>query len=159
VRSSTDAPNWGSKAVTVAPELIAAYERAEFHVYGKKPTVLRVNRDESVAAWLDSLDAHLAFVLSASNPFRQQSFAVENLKRQERLISAVHDARLRWTAAQGTDPLGVLPPLDGVCVLDAPLALVDEWMRHFEQDVVIQASGSGNVTLRLHPAERAATLI
>lgn len=149
----------GVETVAVTRELIAAYERAEFHVYGKRPTVLRVNRDDCVAAWLDSLDAHLAFVLSASNPFKRESFAAENLKRQERLITAVHQTRLRWTAAQGTDPLGVLPPLDGVCVLDAPLALVDEWMRHFEQDVVVQASGSGNVTLRLHPSERATTPI
>ena len=140
--------------MTVTPELIAAYERAEFHVYGRKPTVLRIKRDESVAAWLDSVDAHLAFVLSASNRLAAPGFAVENLKRQERLIAAVQDARLRWTAAQGTDPAGVLSPVDGVCVFDAPLALVDEWMRRFEQDLVVQASGSGNVTLRLHPAER-----
>lgn len=141
--------------MTVTSELITAYARVEFRVYGNKPTRLRIRRDDCVATWLDSLDAHLAFILSASNPFGQQAFANENLKRQEQLISAVHGARLRWTVAQGIDPLGEFPPLDGVCVLDAPPVLVDEWMRCYEQDVVVQASGSGNVTLRLHPTVRA----
>ena len=135
----------------VVRDELAAYTAAEYHVYGAKPIVLRMGYSEQVACWLDSLDAYLAFVIPVINGPRPRD---ERNSLQHRLVEAAQGAGLRWTAAQVVDPTGEMPTGESICVFDAPLALIDEWLRYFDQKTVLQASGSGNVSWRLHPDER-----
>jgi hypothetical protein len=93
-------------------------------------------------------------VITAWNPFGQQLSSEDNNLRQRGLMSAIEGSRLRWAPAAGIDLIGDSRPAESICVFDPPLNLIDEWLRVFQQNAVVQGSGSGYVRLRLHPQFR-----
>lgn len=130
------------------------YKTAEFEVGGAYPMRMRLGLDSGVAVWLDRLDAHVAFVIIPSgNPATMPTAEAPGASLRW-LLDMLKRTRLQWELARARVPGSDDEVMDGVCVFDVPFALVDEWLLWLDQDAAVQASGSGYVMLRSHPAIR-----
>lgn len=129
------------------------YKTAEFEVLGTRPIRFRLGQSSDVAVWLDDLDAHAAFLILPSGRPATQHAAPESAADLHWLLDMLKKTLLQWELAHAHLPHRQ-EVLQGVCVFDVPFALVDEWLMWMDQDAAVQATGSGHVMLRSHPAIR-----
>jgi hypothetical protein len=88
----------------LAPELIAAYETAEYAVAG---LVLRVGeRSDALDALLDSQAVAVAAFMTAANPRSVRLPARENAARMQALEAALRKAGHAYLHGEGRDPQG-----------------------------------------------------
>ena len=66
------------------------------------------------------------------------------------MIAVVSEAGQRYVPARGCDPSGLWTPEPGLCVLDLPTALAQQWLRDFDQFAAVVADEQSCVML-WHP--------
>ena len=140
--------------MSATPIFAIDYKSAEFEVIGPRPIRFRMGLNTSVAIWLDELDAHVAFIIVPSGMPATMTNARTPGDGLRWLQDMLRKTRLQWlpVKAHVSDDEGEC--MGGVCVFDVPFALVDEWLMWLDQDAAVQATGSGYVMLRSHPAIR-----
>lgn len=129
------------------------YKIAEYEVAGQRPIHFRLGQNADVALWLDDLDAHVAFLIIPSGRPATLDEPQEPAVSLRWLLDMLKKTQLQWELARARVPHQE-EVMHGVCVFDVPFALVDEWLMWMDQDAAVQATGSGNVVLRSHPAIR-----
>jgi hypothetical protein len=129
------------------------YKTAEFEVSGARPMRFRLGQSASVALWLDELDAHAAFLIIPSGRPATLEEPQEPASALHWMLGMLKNTQLQWELARA-HMSHQRQVMHGVCVFDVPFALVDEWLMWMDQDAAVQATGSGNVVLRSHPAIR-----
>lgn len=135
-----------------APALRQAYEATLFEVMGAAPTVFRIgDGGTSVDAWLARVGARSACIITAWNPFSASTPPEQNDAQQQRLLSRIEAASLRWHPAQGRDSSGEWPPEPSLCVLDMSEQQVDAWLQEFSQFAAVVLTHSQGCHLRWHP--------
>lgn len=129
------------------------YKTAEYEVSGLRPMRFRLGQSADVALWLDDLDAHVAFLIIPSGRPATLDEPQAPAEALHWLVDMLKQTQLQWELARAHVP-HQREAMQGVCVFDVPFALVDEWLMWMDQDAAVQATGSGNVVLRSHPAIR-----
>jgi len=130
------------------------YKTADFEVIGEQPIRFRMGLNSSVALWLDKLDAHVAFLIVPSGMPATMPTARAPGDGLRWLQDMLRKTRLQWQPVKAYPYGDDSECMGGVCVFDVPFALVDEWLMWLDQDAAVQATGSGYVMLRSHPAIR-----
>lgn len=130
------------------------YRTAEFEVTGDQPIRLRMGLNTRVAIWLDGLDAHVAFLIIPSDIPATMPTARAPGEGLRWLQDMLKKTRLEWRPVKAYPSGDDGEFMGGVCVFDVPFTLVDEWLMWLDQDAAVQATGSGYVMLRSHPAMR-----
>ncbi|PZP30130.1 MAG: hypothetical protein DI603_15325 [Roseateles depolymerans] len=132
--------------------LIGAYLATRFEVLDNPPASFLIGASpEAAAAWLRQARATHACVITAWNPFSEPTDHAENQRQQDQLVRALNDQGLRYLAAQGCDPTGEWPPEPSLCVLDAPISLVDQLLVQFRQFAAVTIDSVNGCQLRWHP--------
>ncbi|XHS79304.1 DUF3293 domain-containing protein [Burkholderiaceae bacterium UC74_6] len=131
------------------PELVASYEAALYEVLGDASAELRIGQAPP-REWLLQLSARSVTLITAWNPFSQALDEAINLERLDRLIAAADAAGQRHLPARGCDPSGLWTPEPGLCVLDLPTQLAQQWLRDFDQFAAVVADEQG-CRLLWHP--------
>src|SRR5882672_4344982 len=102
----------------VTPELIAAYEKAEYVVFGIPLLVLRIGEpNKDLDELLEADNATTAAYITAANPGGEQRTETEN----EVAVAALHESQAAagfiCYGGEGRDPEGHLAPERSVLVL------------------------------------------
>lgn len=140
--------------MNATPTFAIDYKTAEFEVIGGRPIRFRMGLNTSVAIWLDELDAHVAFLIIPSDMPATMPTARAPGDGLRWLQDMLKKTRLQWLQVKAYPSDDESECMGGVCVFDVPFTLVDEWLMWLDQDAAVQATGSGYVMLRSHPAIR-----
>jgi hypothetical protein len=133
-------------------ELEAAFRATCFEVLEAPQATLNVGQDPAaVRDWLDRAGANQACIITAWNPVSTPTDLADNLREQLRLIEWIRAIGLSFLSAQGRDPTGTWPPEPSVCVLDAHLADIDQWLLEFRQFAAVVLTPTEGCQLRWHP--------
>lgn len=137
-------------------QLIAAYLATRFEVLeSPKASLLVRDAPEVAAAWLSQAGAARACVITAWNPFSEPTDLAQNQRQQEQLSVVLRKQGLRYLAAQGCDPTCEWPPEPSLCVLDAPMSLIDQLLVEFRQFAAVTIDPVNGCELRWHPGVNA----
>ncbi|MDN3919108.1 DUF3293 domain-containing protein [Roseateles violae] len=135
-----------------AAALRQSYEATLFEVLEAAPAVFRIGDGGTcIDAWLASVGARSACIITAWNPFSASTLPEQNHARQQRLLASIEAASLRWLPAQGRDPSGEWPPEPSLCVLDMDEHQIDAWLQEFEQYAAVVLIHFEGCHLRWHP--------
>lgn len=121
---------------------IADYANAIYEVEGDDGWV-----DASAVGWhRDDLPATL---ISACNPWSQPLSEAENARRHQNLRSQIESSQCDWRAARGRSP--DFSWIEPGFLVRAPVDLVDDWARAWQQHAVLVLRGRGQAPiLRLY---------
>lgn len=141
-----------------APELstalAAAFALTTFEVHGAHPATLTVSdTSQACAAWLDAARAQQAVVVTAWNPFGAAQSAQANSSANAQLCTEIEAAGLAWQPARGVSTANDWFE-DSYCVFDAPSAVIDGWLRSFDQHAVLRVRRGESPALVWHPDHR-----
>lgn len=122
----------------VTPGLIAAYERAEYVVFGIPKLVLRIGEPNADLDELLGADgATTAAYLTAANPRGEPQTETEN----EIAAAALHESQTAagfiCYAGEGCDPEGRWPPEQSLLVLGISRKQAERVGRTFEQNAIV----------------------
>jgi hypothetical protein len=135
---------------------VAAYKATYYYAHAAERILLRIgDAPAKHDAWLESMHAASATILTAWNPLGDEKSSAENQRAQEDLLSAIRARDLRWLNATGEDPTGAWEPEPGFCVMDVPDPILDDWLVIFRQNAAVRATRGGPSRLVWHPAIRA----
>ena len=91
----------------VSPDLVAAYENADYVVFGEPELVLRVGEpSERLDALLEEEGARTAAFVTAANPRSEPRPAADNAAALAALDQLVATAGYPWRAGEGREPDG-----------------------------------------------------
>jgi hypothetical protein len=122
----------------VTPELIAAYEKAEYVVFGIPLLVLRIGEPNADLDELLKADsAATAAYITAANPLGEQRTETEN----EVAVAALHESQTAagfiCYAGEGRDPQGRWTPEPSLLVLGISRAQAERVGRAFGQNAIV----------------------
>ncbi len=106
----------------VRPDLIHAYEQAQYAVYGEPELVLRIGeKNADLDALMDAHNVKTAAYLTAANPHGEAQDDEDNAAAAEALQESELLAGYPWFAGEGRDPKGDWKPEPSILVLGIPL--------------------------------------
>lgn len=145
-----DSQDSSRSALVISNSLVAAFEQTNFFVSTARGDVpLRIGQ---LFDGLTELDCRYRLaVVTAYNPFSQETSDHVNRERQLSLISSVEGTGLRWLPASGVDPTGEWPPEPSLAVIDPTIEQLDGWMEGFDQNAVVVVELGKPAVLRFHP--------
>lgn len=121
--------------MALAPELIAAYEKAEYAAGG---AVLRVGeRNDAMDALLAKHGVSGAAYLSAANPRSERLPELHNAARFAVLEAAVRKTGRFYVHGEARDPQGAWPAEQGLLVLGIGCEEAAALGRTFEQNAIV----------------------
>ena len=93
--------------MTVPPDLIAAYEAADYVVFGEPELVLKIGEpSRRLDALLESEHASTAAFVTAANPRSEKKSPAENAAALGVLDQVIAAAGYPWRAGEGREPDG-----------------------------------------------------
>jgi len=125
----------------LAPELVAAYMGADYHVTGDGSRfVMHVDTaSPGLAALHAARGAACSALLTAYNPASEARPAAENEAAQRRLVARLAGARVGWVDALGADPREQWPAEPSVLALGLDREAAISIAREFGQNALLWA--------------------
>lgn len=134
------------------PELILAYQNAEYRVGGETPFTLKIGqRSEELAALMASTGVSCAALITGDNPYSTPRDPKTNREVQESLEARLSDRGAVLVDAVGVDPAGSWPGEVGYLALGLDLAWAKALSCAFGQNAFIFADADAVPTLVLMP--------
>lgn len=100
------------------PELIEAYNRALYVVFGEPELVIRIGEPNAdLDALLEDHESQTAAFVSAANPHGERQPAAENQAAAEALLKSEFLSGHAWFQGEGRDPAGQWPAEPSVLVI------------------------------------------
>src|SRR5258708_4738215 len=120
------------------PELIAAYERALYVVFGKPELVIRIGEPNAdLDELLDAEGAATAAYITAANPRGELTSAWKNEVANAALVETQTKAGYRCFEGDGRDPKGRWRPERSALVVGIPRADAATVGRAFGQNAIV----------------------
>lgn len=136
------------------PALLGAYKATDFVVVDPAITVRVGQASAEMDAELHARGTHRAVVVTAWNPFSEDTAQQANELRQQLLRHALQSEGLEVRDAEGRDPAGIWPPEPSLLVMATDPALEDRLLRDHEQHAIVVIERGEPVRLALHPDHR-----
>jgi len=134
--------------------LLDAYKATDFPIVDPAIT-LRVGQPSAqMDAELCAKSATRASVVTAYNPFSEDTDPRANDLRQQMLRSALQSAGLDVRVAEGRDPSGIWPPEPSLLVMGTDPTLEVRLLRDYEQHAIVVIGQGEPIRLTLHPDHR-----
>ena len=122
----------------VTPELIAAYEKAEYVVFGIPLLVLRIGEPNAdLDELLEAEGAETAAYITAANPGGVATSAWKNEIANAALVETQAKAGYRCFEGEGRDPEGRWKPERSALVVGIPRADAETVGRAFGQNAIV----------------------
>jgi len=129
---------WGATIVTATPELIAAYEKALYVVFGKPELVLRIGRhNPDLDELLEAEGAATAAYITAANPRGEARTAWQNEIANAALVELQTKAGHPCYEGEGRDPEKRWTPERSVLVIGISRPDAEAVGRAFEQNAIV----------------------
>lgn len=123
---------------TVTPELIAAYEKALYVVFGKPELVLRIGEHSpDLDELLEAEGAGTAAYITAANPHGEPKTAWQNEIANAALVESMNKAGYRCFEGEGRDPAKRWPPEKSALVIGISRANAEAAGRAFSQNAIV----------------------
>ena len=135
--------------------LLDAYRDAAYAIDGLAATARIGERCPAVERECERIGATRASIVTAFNPYSEQSDSDGNRLRQRWLAAELRASGLTVIAAEGRDPAGHWPPEESLLVPGSTPELDDCLMRAYEQHAVVVVEAGRPAQLLLHPDSRA----
>jgi hypothetical protein len=104
--------------VPLRPDLIDAYQRALYVVFGEPALLIRIGEpNPELDALLKDHEAHTAAFVTAANPHGARLSAAENHAAAEALLKSEFLIGHAWCQGEGRDPAGQWPAEPSVLVI------------------------------------------
>ncbi len=118
-------------------ELLKAYRRAEYVVFGEPPLVLRVGEaNRRLDGMLQAAGKDTAAFLTACNPRGERRSDADNQAAQVRLERALEEKPYGCYPGEGRDPDGRWPAEPSLLVVGISRAEAEAFGRRFEQNAL-----------------------
>jgi len=125
-------------------ELLEAYRKAEYVVFGEPPLVLRIGeRNRRLDTMLEVAGKPSAAFLTACNAGGQRRGDQENQAAQVRLERALEDRPYGCYPGEGRDPTGRWAPEPSLLVVGMPRPEAEALGRAFEQNALVFVERGG----------------
>lgn len=135
----------------LSPALVQAFWDTLFSVEGlAEPLRIGVHA-AATDEWLTRQNAQTAVVITAYNPFAQETRTSENEARQSALLLALRGEGWRYFAAEGQGIDGAWPAEPSVCVLDVPELVAKSWLVRLRQLALVAVRRGHAPELAFHP--------
>ena len=122
----------------IPPQMIAAYEAAEYRIEADPPIVLRIGQmSEPLAGLMVDKNMKSAAFLTACNPHGQMLGAADNATRTAALGAELERFAPLVLPACGVDPAGRWPDEPGFLALGCPPAITEALGRRHRQNAVV----------------------
>ena len=123
---------------SLSPQLLAAYQGADYVVLSKPELVLRIGEPSSrLDTLLEQSGATTAAFITAANPNGEPRSAKENAPAIAALDEMVKASGYPRHRAEGRDPAGRWPAEPGLLVVGIYRANAEALGRHFGQNAVV----------------------
>ncbi|HLQ01897.1 MAG TPA: DUF3293 domain-containing protein [Burkholderiales bacterium] len=123
---------------SATPELIAAYERALYIVFGKPELVIRIGEpNPDLDELLEAEGAATAAYITAANPRGEATSAWKNEIANAALVQSQTEAGYRCFEGEGRDPQGRWKPERSALVVGISRADAEVVGRVFEQNAIV----------------------
>ena len=120
------------------PELIAAYERALYVVFGRPDLVIRIGEpNPDLDELLEAEGASTAAFITAANPQGVATSAWKNEIANAGLVQTQTEAGYRCFEGEGRDPQGRWKPERSALVVGIPRADAESVGRAFGQNAIV----------------------
>ena len=120
------------------PELIAAYEKALYVVFGKPELVIRIGEpNPDLDELLEAEGAATAAFITAANPHGEATSAWKNEIANAALVDTQTKAGYRCFEGEGRDPQKRWTPERSVLVMGIPRAQAETVGRAFGQNAIV----------------------
>ena len=120
------------------PELIAAYEKALYVVFGRPELVIRIGEpNPDLDELLEAEDATTAAFITAANPQGELTSAWKNEIANAALVETQTKAGYRCFEGEGRDPQGRWKPERSALVVGIPRANAEAVGRAFGQNAIV----------------------
>ena len=120
------------------PELIAAYEKALYVVFGEPELVLRIGEPSAdLDELLQAEGAHTAAFVTAANRHGERRSAWENEMATAALHQTQTDAGYACYSGEGRDPRGKWAPEPSMLIVGISRADAETVGRVFEQNAIV----------------------
>jgi hypothetical protein len=127
--------------MTLAPELLEAYRRAEYVVFGEPPLVLRVGEpNRRLDGMLDVARKESAAFITAFNAGGQRRSDQDNEAAQVQLERALEEKPYGCYPGEGRDPEGRWSAEPSLLVIGIPRAEAEALGREFGQNAIVFVS-------------------
>jgi hypothetical protein len=134
---------------------ISAYRSTHYFAHDATPVLLRIGDPPGVhQAWLETMGALTATILTAWNPLGEEKSKEENDQAQGELLAAIRERELRYLPASGEDPAAIWQPEPGFCVFNLPDDVLDDWLVQFQQNAAVRITRDEPCRLVWHPSIR-----
>jgi len=134
--------------------LLDAYKATDF-VVGDPEITLRVGEASAeMDAELRAQGTSRAIVVTAWNPFSEDTAPEANELRQQMLLHELQSDGLGVRDAEGRNPAGTWPPEPSLLVMATDPTLEDRLLRDYEQHAIVIIEQGEPVWLELHPDHR-----
>lgn len=128
----------------LGPDLIDAYRRALYVVFGEPELVLRIGEPNSeLDALLEADGASTAAYVTGANPHGALAGRMENELAATALFRAQSDAGYACYAGEGRDARGEWPAEPSVLVVGISRAEAEVLGRSYEQDAIVFVERGG----------------
>ena len=122
----------------IPPQMIAAYEAAEYRIEVDPPIVLRIGQpNEALARLMAGKGMSTAAFLTACNPLGQMLGVADNATRTAALGAELERFAPQVLPARGVDPAGRWPDEPGFLALGCPPAIIEALGRRHRQNAVV----------------------
>ena len=123
---------------SVAPELIAAYKKALYVVFGEPELVLRIGEpNPDLDELLEAEGAATAAYITAANPRGEVTTPWKNEIANAALVETQTKAGYRCFEGEGRDPKGLRAPERSALVVGIPRADAEGVGRAFGQNAIV----------------------
>ena len=123
---------------TLNPELIKAYQSAEYHVCSAKPFILELGkRSEGIADLAKRFKVDCATFITAYNPYSEVFSVKENAKRNGQLKQELDELGLTIVIGFGQDPEMTRKKEDGFVVFGLGLDAAKELGVKYQQNAIV----------------------
>jgi uncharacterized protein DUF3293 len=124
--------------MSASPELIAAYEKALYVVFGKPELVIRVGEPNAdLDELLEAEGAATAAFITAANPGGEVASAWKNEVANAALVESLNRAGYRCFEGEGRDPQKRWKPERSALVVGIPRAEAEGAGRTFGQNAIV----------------------
>jgi len=121
----------------VNPELLQAYERADYVVYGAPDLVIRIGEpNPDLDDLIEAGGGESAAFITAANPFGESQDEWEN-KLAMIALAQVLDGKYPCYSGEGRDPKGGWNPEPSVLVIGIARADAEDLGRRYDQNAIV----------------------
>ena len=131
--------------------LLDAYKATDFAIDDPAITLRVGQASAQMDAELRAKNATRASVVTAYNPFSEETDPRANDLRQQMLRHALQSVGLNVRVAEGRDPSGMRPREPSLLVMSTDPALEDRLLRDYEQHAIVVIEQGEVIRLALHP--------